>query len=576
MIIHGFEGSPETNWKPWMKSELEKRGFEVRVPKMSTSEHPDLKQWLKELLPLMKDFGPNDIVIGHSLGSKAALHLLLKAKKKIGHLLLVASAIGEMEKRDWDKIWKDWQGSDIDALKKFWDEKIDLNKISDYAENVRIVISKDDPYVPLQTHEDIPKDWNFEVWDGFGHFDGKVIPELLEWILRAKNDGWVPVPEKDLPVELPKVEKYQPTDTGESPLAGIKDFVHTRCPQCGGPAKRETDTMPNWAGSSWYYLRYIDPKNNKELVGKEKLNYWFGISNNLDAKRSTLNAGPVNWYNGGMEHTTLHLLYSRFWHKFLFDIGVVPTSEPYKKRTSHGLILAEGGVKMSKSKGNVINPDDLVERFGADALRVYEMFMGPFDQAIAWNTDGIVGTRRFIEKVWRIADKLQNPKNNFQTNSKSQIPNSKLDAIVHRTIKKVDEDIEEMRFNTAISALMICANEMDSAESVSKELFEMFLKILSPFAPHIAEELWQNLGNKSLIVERSWPAYDPNKIKDEMVTIVVQVNGKVRGEFSATPDIAESEAIEKAKSLPEIKRWLADKPLKKAIFVKGRLVNFVV
>jgi leucyl-tRNA synthetase/predicted alpha/beta hydrolase family esterase len=561
LVIHGFEGSPDTSWHSWIKNELEKAGFEVRVPKMSTADHPVLATWLKELLPLVKDFGPNDVVIGHSLGSKAALHLLLKAKKKIGNLLLIGSAIGELSERDWEKMRKEWQGSDIDSLKKFWLVPIDFDNVSRYAENIKLIVSKDDPDIPLHTHKDIPKSWHFEVWDGFGHFTAEKMPELRDWILNVKNDGWIPVPEKDLPVELPKVEKYQPTDTGESPLSAIKSFVNTKCPRCGGVARRETDTMPNWAGSSWYYLAYIAKRDSRFKIQDSR------------AKQSFARWLPVDWYNGGMEHTTLHLLYSRFWHKFLFDIGVVPTFEPYQKRTSHGMILAEGGVKMSKSKGNVINPDDLVRRFGADSLRVYEMFMGPFDQTIAWNTDGLVGTSRFLEKVWRIGQKHDTNKRMW-TNDTNK--NSKLANLVHKTVKKVGEDIEAMRFNTAISALMICANEMDNAESVPKDLFEMYLKILSPFAPHIAEELWNKIGHKNLIATEIWPVYDPAKIVDDEVTIVVQINGKVRAQFSVSSDITEQDAIEKAKALPEIKKWLEGKPIKKEIFVKGRLVNLVI
>jgi leucyl-tRNA synthetase len=313
--------------------------------------------------------------------------------------------------------------------------------------------------------------------------------------------------------------------------------------------------MPNWAGSSWYYLRYIDPKNSKVFADSKKLDYW----------------NMVDWYNGGMEHTTLHLLYSRFWHKFLFDIGLVPTKEPYQKRTSHGLILAEGGVKMSKSKGNVINPDALVKNLGADALRLYEMFMGPFDQAIAWSTDGIVGTRRFIEKVWRIFEKVVAKKN-----EKYLVENVDLTSTVNRTVKKVGEDVENMRFNTAVSALMICANEMDTSPFVSKESFEMFIKILSPFTPHLAEEIWSLLGHKNLILKENWPVYDNNKTINENVIIVVQINGKIRAQFLAPNDIEEKEALEKAKELVEVQTWIAGKTIKKEIYVKGKLISIVV
>ncbi|MFA6273034.1 MAG: leucine--tRNA ligase [Candidatus Paceibacterota bacterium] len=382
------------------------------------------------------------------------------------------------------------------------------------------------------------RDWIFSRQ----HYWGEPIPVVF-----CEKCGVVTVPEKDLPVKLPMVEKYQPTDTGESPLAAITKWVNVKCPKCGGPAKRETDTMPNWAGSSWYYLRYIDPKNSKEFADRKKLDYWT----------------PVDWYNGGMEHTTLHLLYSRFWHKFLFDLGLVPTSEPYKKRTSHGLILAEGGVKMSKSKGNVINPDDLVKRFGADALRIYEMFMGPFDQAIAWNTDGLVGTRRFLEKVWRIGQK-------------PTTENRQLITLLHQTIKKVTEDIETMRFNTAISALMILTNEMDKLEKVAKEDFEILLRLLAPFAPHITEELWHELGHRDSIHLAIWPKHDVDKIQASSVKIVIQVNGKTRGTLEIGRNLTQTEIEKQAADLPEIAKWLVGKSVKKIIFVPTRLLNFVV
>ncbi|HEY4496024.1 MAG TPA: leucine--tRNA ligase [Candidatus Paceibacterota bacterium] len=381
---------------------------------------------------------------------------------------------------------------------------------------------------------------------------GEPIPLIF-----CEKDGWVAVPEKDLPVKLPKVKDFKPNESGESPLAQVTKWLNVKCPKCDEPTKRETDTMPNWAGSSWYYLRYIDPKNKKEFANKKKMEYWLGTDPVV---------GGVNWYNGGMEHVTLHLLYSRFWHKFLFDLKLVPTNEPYKKRTAHGLILAEGGVKMSKSKGNVINPDEIVKRFGADSLRVYEMFMGPFDQAINWNTDGVVGAKRFLEKVWRIGVKFQVQTSKSKTNSKFQF-------LINQTIKKVTEDIETMRFNTAISTLMILTNEMDKLEKVTKEDFEILLRLLAPFAPHITEELWS--GKKSIHL-RPWPKYDQTKIQDKTVKIVIQINGKVRGILEISRDLAQTKVEKQAAALPEIAKWLVGKSVKKIIFVPARLLNFVV
>ncbi len=370
-------------------------------------------------------------------------------------------------------------------------------------------------------------------------------------LVNCEKCGWVPVPEKELPLKLPKVKSYQPTDTGESPLSAITSWVNTKCPKCKGKAKRETDTMPNWAGSSWYYLRYTDPKNKKEFASKKNLKYWT----------------PVDWYNGGMEHTTLHLLYSRFWHKFLYDLKLVPTSEPYKKRTSHGLILAEGGEKMSKSRGNVVNPDDIVKTYGADTLRLYEMFLGPFDQAVVWSTESMIGSRRFIEKVWRLGEKVMSAK--AKTSSKE------IERLLHKAIKKVTEDIEIMGFNTAISSMMICVNEMEKAESLSVKDFKLFLQIVAPFIPHVAEELWREMGEKKSIHLSKWPKYDPKKIVDDTFTLVIQVNSKVRAEATVPVSLSEKEAEEIAKNHPMIQSWIAGKTIRKIIYVKNKLVNIV-
>ncbi|MEA3399365.1 MAG: leucine--tRNA ligase [Patescibacteria group bacterium] len=358
-------------------------------------------------------------------------------------------------------------------------------------------------------------------------------------IIDCEKCGHVPVPEKDLPVELPKVKSYQLTETGESPLADISKWVSVKCPKCKGEAKRETDTMPNWAGSSWYYLRYIDPNNKKELVDSKKLDYW----------------KDVDWYNGGMEHTTLHLLYSRFWHKFLYDIGVVKTKEPYRKRTAHGMILAEDGQKMSKSRNNIINPDDIIRLYGADTLRLYEMFIGPFDQAISWNTDSIIGPRRFLEKIWRI--------------ELSQTSED-VEKLLHKTIKKVSEDIESMNFNTAISSMMMFINEVEK-KGIGEKEFNIFLKLFSPFAPHLTEELFK--GKESIHLS-DWPKYDKIKIIEDEIKIAVQVNGKVRSEIIVIKD--EDEEAVKAKANKEILGWIEGKDIKKVIYVPNKIINIVV
>ncbi len=367
-------------------------------------------------------------------------------------------------------------------------------------------------------------------------------------IIHCEKCGTVGVSEKDLPVTLPEVKSYEPTGTGESPLANIEEWVNVKCPKCGGPGKRETNTMPQWAGSCWYYLRYIDPKNDKALVDKDKEKYWM----------------PVDLYVGGAEHATRHLLYARFWHKFLYDIGAVSEKEPFKKLVHVGLVNGEDGRKMSKRWGNVINPDDVISEFGADALRLYEMFMGPFSQNISWSTAGVSGQRRFLEKVYRLSDKTSKDGNNSMA------------VALNRTIKKVTEDIENFRFNTAISSLMILANEMDKEGEIDLEKYTIYLKLLSPFAPHIAEELWEKLGNKESIFKEKWPEYDESLIQEEEIELVVQVNGKLRDRIKVPADISEEEAIEKAKGSEKVKQFIGDKEIRKVIFVKGKLINIVI
>jgi len=370
-------------------------------------------------------------------------------------------------------------------------------------------------------------------------------------MIHCHSCGWIPVPDKDLPVLLPDVEKYAPTDTGKSPLSAIEDWVNTSCPQCGKPAIRETDTMPNWAGSSWYFLRYIDPKNDRQLADPKKLAYWM----------------PVDWYNGGMEHTTLHLLYSRFWNKFLADCGHVPVSEPYMKRTSHGMVLGEGGEKMSKSRGNVINPDQVVNEYGADVFRIYEMFIGPFDQSAAWDTKGISGIDRFIKKVWRFVQEVE---------PDDQPLNSKHRQILHYTIKKVTEDIENLALNTAISQMMIFMNGLGKVKAINRTALESFIKLMAPFAPHIAEELWQYLGHVDTIAYKTWPKYNEKFLVTDQITIAVQVNGKRRGEISVGSEAGKDSIISTAINEENVARFINGKEIVKEIYVPGRLVNLVI
>jgi len=486
------------------------------------------------------------------------------------------------------------------------------------------------------------RDWVFSRQ----HYWGEPIPLVF-----CENCGTVAVPEKDLPVKLPRLEKYQPTGTGESPLASATKWVNTQCPKCGGPAKRETDTMPNWAGSSWYFLRYCDAHNDKRLADSRKLKYWL----------------PVDLYNGGMEHTTLHLLYSRFWHKFLYDIGAVPTSEPYAKRRSHGVVLAQDSQKMSKSRGNVVNPDEMIKIYGADSLRVYEMFMGPFSQMISWSTQGLVGVRRFLERVWALGIRLGNVEQNGKWQmangkAKTQKPkeidaqeNIELQNFIHRTIKKISEDLEAMRFNTAVAALMILTNRLSEAteqcrhaeftlsrrssqrrrilassndavdsgsrlrvavarfgeakarlrscataealgdtRSINSELrrgkavagmtacamlrraYEILLVLLAPFAPHISEELWQQLGHKKSIFLEKWPQYSPKLIRQNTFDLVIQINGKLRDRVKAEISITQQQAEKLAQASKKIQQFLSDKQIKKVVFVRDKLINLVV
>ena len=394
----------------------------------------------------------------------------------------------------------------------------------------------------------------------------KVNYKLRDWIfsrqrywgepipmINCPKCGWVPVPEDQLPVLLPDVEHYEPTDDGESPLSRMTDWVNTSCPKCGGPAQRETDTMPNWAGSSWYYLRYMDPHNDEEFVSKEAEEYW----------------GPVDWYNGGMEHTTLHLLYSRFWHMFLYDIGVVHTPEPYAKRTSHGMILGEGGEKMSKSRGNVVNPNEIVEQYGADTMRLYIMFIGDFEKSVPWSNEAVKGCKRFLDRVWNLADMCSEEKGISKAN----------EGAVNRTIKKVGEDIEQLKMNTAIAAMMTLVNDF-YAKGLSKGDLKALLLLLSPFVPHIVEEMWEKLGfaeeTGMMAMQNPWPSYDASKLIDSEKEIAVQVNGKLRSTIVIPLDSEDSFVVSKALEDEKVQRAVAGMEIVKKIVVKNRIVNLIV
>jgi len=395
---------------------------------------------------------------------------------------------------------------------------------------------------------------------GKGH--SKVNYKLRDWvfsrqrywgepipIVKCEKCGYVPVSEESLPLTLPMVDSYEPTENGESPLAKITDWINTTCPKCGAPAKRETDTMPQWAGSSWYFLRYCDPHNDKELASKEALEYWTS----------------VDWYNGGMEHTTLHLLYSRFWHKFLYDIGVVPTCEPYAKRTSHGMILGENGEKMSKSRGNVVNPDEIVSEYGADTMRLYEMFIGDFEKAAPWNSSSIKGCKRFVDRAWSLMDI------SVGGNSYSK----ELESEMHRTIKKVTQDIDSLKSNTAIAAMMSLVNKIYEVGRINYAELKSVIIMLNPFAPHLTEEMWETMKFGGAVTSQKWPIFDEEKCKDESIEIAVQVNGKIRAKLTVAADIESDEAIALAKADEKIADEIAGKQIIKELYVKGRLVNIV-
>ena len=418
---------------------------------------------------------------------------------------------------------------------------------SEFLNGLSVDDAKEKMYEYIEEKEIGRKKTNYKLRDWVfsrQRYWGEPIP-----LVYCEHCGWVPLEEKDLPLVLPNVDNYEPTDNGESPLSKIDDFVHTKCPKCGRDAVRETDTMPQWAGSSWYYLRYTDPHNDQAIASKENLDYYI----------------PVDWYNGGMEHTTLHLLYSRFWHKFLYDIGVVPTKEPYIKRTSHGMILGDNNEKMSKSRGNVVNPDDIVRDFGADTLRCYEMFIGDFEKSAPWSENGVKGCRKFLDKVWRTQELVDGDSNS-----------EKMETLIHQTIKKVSEDYENLKFNTAIAQLMTLLNEFNNFDKIPKEQFKIFLILLNPVCPHITEEIWQRMGYEGYAHEANWPEYDESKTILDVIELPIQINGKLRATVEINRESSEDEVFEKAIQDDVVAKYLEGKNVVKKIYVKGRIFNIIV
>ena len=464
-------------------------------------------------------------------------------------------AVPAHDERDWE-FAKKFNLPIIQVVAKNG-EKVDVNEVA-FTDVATGVLINSDFLNGLEVKDAKEKMISFLEEKGIGQ--AKTNYKLRDWvfsrqrywgepipIVHCDKCGYVPIDESELPLLLPEVESYMPTDNGESPLAAMTDWVNTTCPCCGGPAKRETDTMPQWAGSSWYFLRYTDPHNDKALASPEALKYWL----------------PVDWYNGGMEHTTLHLLYSRFWHKFLYDQGVVPTPEPYQKRTSHGMILGENGEKMSKSRGNVVNPDDIVNEYGADTLRTYEMFIGAFDLAASWSEDGVKGCRRFLDRVWKLQDLM----------TEEEGYSKDLETKMHQTIKKVSNDFENLKYNTAIAAMMAILNDFYKKGSITKGELKTLIILLNPVAPHITEEMWQAIGCEGRVYQQTWPEYDEAKTVESSVEIAVQINGKVKGTLGIQKDDPKDEVIAKAKEV------IADKltgNIVKEIYVPGRLVNIVM
>lgn len=550
VIVHGYGFTPKDAWYQQARAALEAVGISVQVPELPEPTAPSYDTWMEVLRPLVASLGKDDILIGHSLGGLMALHALAETGVQIGSLFLVAPLVGEISAEAWEERGRpdrDW--SEIRAIHE---RPLDWVKLTSLVKSANVLVSDDDTRVPKATHVTYPKGWFIKSLGERGHFTYADEQELVRELVQAKITGWIPVPDAQLPVELPPIEAYVPSENGESPLASIREWVETACPDCGGPATRETDTMPNWAGSSWYFLRYIDPKNTEAFASDEAMKKWL----------------PVTLYNGGMEHTTLHLLYSRFWYKFLHDCGFIPQecgTEPYAKRRSHGLVLAAGGAKMSKSKGNVVNPDDVVADYGADVLRVYELFMGPFDQAVPWDTNGIEGVRKFLDRVWTL----------YRAGGEAK-ETPALATLYHQTVKKLTDGIDQLHFNTCVSQLMILTNAYHAANGIPRAHRRGFLQILAPLAPHMTEELWMHEGEKTSIHLSTWPAYDASRLEAAEYELAVQVNGKLRGTIVVSRDVMEAEAIAQALQESGIAKWTDGKTVQRAIFIAGRLLNIIV
>ncbi len=632
LILHGTGGDSQKNWYPWLKAELEKQGYLVVVPDLPDSDRPDLEKWLNHLQQYVDDLGEDPIIIAHSLGCPTALQFIQRNNLRVDRLFLIAPTHPQM---DWQLIEKTHEKEQYDCIVKVTKAGYEARTINNLVKEVHIYLSEDDLYIPFDVIDlfsdlnpvkhfykdkghfsqsnggmlefpDLLNEITDQVYEGQGiminsaEFNGlsneeakwkitekvggkkKVQYRLRDWLISRQRfwgapipivycrhcasasnqviekDGQkyavVEVPENDLPVLLPRDVDFKPT--GESPLARSQEFHQVKCPRCGAEGegvRREVDTMDTFVCSSWYFLRYTDPHNDQAPFAQDKVEYWL----------------PVDLYIGGAEHAVLHLLYSRFFVKALRDMGYLKFDEPFLKLRNQGMILGEDGQKMSKSRGNVINPDEVVEEYGADTMRLYEMFMGPLEDTKPWSTKGIVGVRRFLEKIWLVVAE-------WLEQGKPDKTSAELERLFHRTYKKVTEDIEAMKFNTAISAMMILVNQMAKEKSFKQDLLEKFLIVLSPFAPHLAEEIWHNLGNDSLIALASWPEWNEELIKQEEIEIPVQVNGKVRAKIKVPISAAEDEVIKLVLDADNVKKHIAGKEVAKQIYVPGKIINLVV
>jgi len=556
LLVHGIYGHSQENWFPWFKEQMESKGYKVLIPDLPNNEHPTMDEWIGSFNNLDIKDDDNLTVVGHSLGAPTACQFVLRRNKKINKLILVGPTGHSQNETNWKNLIK--EGCDeesLNCIRSFNDLNIDLDKLKKISVQNVIYLSDNDPYIPLEIENDYKElGSKVRIFHNHGHFNEganiKKLPEILEEFDTIANLELKPVPESDLPVILPDDVDFKPT--GQSPLTYSENFNAGVEEKYGKGWKREPDTLDTFMCSSWYYFRYLDPKNDGAFASPEALKKWM----------------PVDFYLGGPEHVNGHLLYSRFFTKVLFDEGLIDFDEPFKVHRHQGLILGPDNRKMSKRWGNVVNPTDVVNEFGADTCRMYEMFMGPLADDKPWDTNGVKGVRRFLDKVWNLESKVHKV-------VKSEA-SSEIDKLVHKTIKKVTEDLESLGFNTAIAEMMKLVNEMGKQENISITNYQLLIIILTPFAPHMAEELWSNLGHKDSVCIQEWPEYDEELIKDDEITIVVQVNGKVRGDMTVSVDISEEDAKAQAIQIKNVVKWLEGKEPKKVIYVKGKLVSIVI